>query len=71
MSDTRRWTMPGWDSSDPEFARLFPHIKTAKHQQRDRPSRVMPQKFSQHTRNTLYALRHKLEQARRRESMNG
>jgi hypothetical protein len=38
MSDTRRWTMPGWGLGDSWFRQIFPNIKSDKHQKRDRES---------------------------------
>ena len=37
MSDTRRWVPHWWNITDADFVRICPHIKSDKHQQKDRP----------------------------------
>jgi hypothetical protein len=70
MSNTLRWTQPGWDINDPVFQQYFPNIKSEKHQRKDRPSSKPKRRFCKGLRNSLYNLRRKLDEQREKESLD-
>jgi hypothetical protein len=63
MSDTQRWTQPGWDG--------LPGTKSKKHQARDKSTRKQVLCFTALGKNTLYNLRRKIDSLRLREAQEG
>lgn len=76
MSDTRRHCDPEklWGPGVPRFDRLFPHIKTRKHQERDQNSKRnlggKRGKFINGVRNTKYNLKRKIEKLMFKEEVS-
>lgn len=67
MSDTRRYTQPGWNPEHPLWPRGL-QVESPKHQQRDRKSSVLLHKFTKGLKNSLFNLRRKIDDLKLKES---
>jgi len=71
MSNTRRAVQPGWGIRNPKFRKLFPKVKSDKHQQRDRGGVGKKRKFAKGCKNTRSELTRKSDDLRLRDELEG